>query len=457
MNSTVAVPYRNAARAVPAEVTGRARNETGEDAMLTTLDIEQVRTAGMGSAIASTADRVAAVYRESSEHSGVRWIAEDIMGIWLKAAAQEVREALAQQLRHCPFLPKRLAVEMAKDIDSVAVPMLQFSEIFSDEDLCEIVRDAGVDKQLAVAAREEISYVVAEALVASENEDVVTALVRNDGAQLTQGLLHRIIDTYTDSQPVHEELVHRAALPVSIAERLITVVADHLRQHLVERFQMPSELADGLAVLSREAATSASLPPQAGAGVANLFVAHLDAAQRLTATFLLRTLCDGQVEIFKAGLARRASIAPDGVGEILRSGDQEQRSTLFLRAGIPSLLVPAFRAAVHVIINGADPGEAYIVSERQIRQVINRIVRQYEDIDPKDLESVLMRLSQTLCRRAGEGRSTPAAAAANALPTGRRARESVWGPSGLQKGQVRVGVGNNLIAAKPVTDGQPCH
>jgi len=428
--------------------------------MLKPIDIERVRTAGMGSAIAETADKVAAVYRQSAESSEARTIAEDIIAIWLKAAADEVREALALQLRHCPFLPRGLAKEMARDLGSVAVPMLKVSEVFSEEDLLEIVQSANGEKQAAIATRNDISYVLAEALVASENEEVVNALVRNDEAHLTQGLLHRIVDTYVDSQSIHEGLAHRAALPISIAERLITVVADQLRQHLVARFEMPVELADGLAVLSREAATSSSLPPQASPEIAEIFVGHLDASRRLSPTFLLRTLCDGQVEIFKAGLARHARIRPDSVAKILQTGENEQQSNLLLRAGIPSLLVPAFRAAVDVIINRVAPSNGEIVSEQRIREVIDRIVQQYEEIDPKDLESVLMRLSQTikrcLARKAAERespepRTSPLTSTNTLLGDPRErlpSRERVWGAYEPTAGKVNFGLGNEQLPGR---------
>ena len=144
--------------------------------MLTTIDIEQVRTAGMTAAIASTADKVAAAYCDSAEASGVRRIAEDIIAIWLTAAAREVRDALAQQLKHCAFLPRKLALEMANDLDSVAVPMLRYSEVFSDADLREIVQNAKPTKQLAIAGRDEVSHEVAETLVVIGNKEVVNAL-----------------------------------------------------------------------------------------------------------------------------------------------------------------------------------------------------------------------------------------------------------------------------------------
>ncbi|HUT48840.1 MAG TPA: DUF2336 domain-containing protein [Alphaproteobacteria bacterium] len=364
--------------------------------MLTKTDIERVRTGGMSAEIAPTADKLAAVYRHSAENSEKRKLAEDIIAIWLARAATEVREALARQLAHCPFLPRELALEMARDLDTVATPMLRYSQAFTDEDLSEIARSPDPVRQIAVAMRREVSYVVAEALLASRNETVVTALVKNDGARLSERLLHRIVDGYLDSVPVHDGLVGRADLPVSIGERLVTLVSDQLREHLVTRFEMPRELLEGLGELSREAATSALLPASASAQTARRFADHLNDIGRLSPTFLLRTLCDGKVGVFIAGLASRTRMRAEHVGEILRTGYPEQQADLYLRAGIPELLIPALRAGVDVIVNGRVTSEDTVVSDDQIGELIGRIVQQYDFIDPMDLDTVLMRLFQAI-------------------------------------------------------------
>jgi len=377
--------------------------------MLTKTDIERVRSGGMSADIAPTADKLAAVYRHSAANSEKRKLAEDIIAIWLARAATEVREALSRQLAHCPFLPRELALEMARDLDTVATPMLRYSEVFTEEDLSEIARSPDPARQVAVAKRHEVSYVVAEALVASGSETVVATLVRNDGARLSERLLHRIVDEFLDSMPIHEGLVSRADLPVSIGERLVTMVSDQLREHLVARFEMPRELLEGLGELSREAATSALLPAHAGVETARCFADYLNGIGRLSPTFLLRTLCDGKISVFIAGLASRTRMRAEHVGEILRAGYPEQQADLYLRAGIPDLLIPALRAGVEVIVNGREAGDDAIVSDDQIGNLISRIVQQYDFIDPMDLDTVLMRLFRAI-REGEKGDAHPQAA-----------------------------------------------
>lgn len=359
--------------------------------MLTRSDIEQVRSARLTAAVAPTADKLAAAYCDSADDAR-RKIAEDIIAIWLEGAAIEVREALSQQLCRCPFLPRDLALQMASDLESVAVPMLRFSDVYSDENLLAVIETPEPSKHVAVAMRSDVPYVLAEALIATEDEAVVAALVQNDGAALPERLLHRIVDGFVDSTAVQEGLVHRALLPLSIGERLITLVSDQLRQHLVARFELPKALAEELADASREATTSAMIPSHANSEIAQLFVEHLERAGRLTPTFLMRSLCDGNVGVFSAGLSCRSGMPVKRVSHTLRSGTAAGLNELLVDAGIPNLLIPAVRAAIDVIVNGREASAGNEVSHGQVSDLINRVVQQYDFIDPGDLDTVLIRL-----------------------------------------------------------------
>lgn len=46
-------------------------------------------------------------------------------------------------LRASPVIPRALALKLAKDVDSVALPILSASPAFTDDDLIEIARLGG--------------------------------------------------------------------------------------------------------------------------------------------------------------------------------------------------------------------------------------------------------------------------------------------------------------------------
>jgi len=60
-------------------------------------------------------------------HKLLKHIAED--------SADMVRRALAVTLKNSPKLPREIALKLSADIESIAVPVLTHSPVFTDEDL----------------------------------------------------------------------------------------------------------------------------------------------------------------------------------------------------------------------------------------------------------------------------------------------------------------------------------
>ena len=108
-------------------------------------------------------------------------MAEDIFRIMGKDTEVRVREALSQNLKENPNVPHDIAVSLAKDVDSVSLPVLQFSEVLFDADLIQIVRSQDPAKPVAITQRSSVSEFVSSVLVDTENSDVVTSLVSNEG------------------------------------------------------------------------------------------------------------------------------------------------------------------------------------------------------------------------------------------------------------------------------------
>src|SRR3546814_16685569 len=93
---------------------------------------------------------------------------------------RKVRESLALAVRRTPDLPHDVALTLARDIASVATPLLSESGALTDQDLVDLVVGEDRAKQLAVAGRPTLSEAVADAPVAHGPEEVVGAVVAKD-------------------------------------------------------------------------------------------------------------------------------------------------------------------------------------------------------------------------------------------------------------------------------------
>jgi len=115
-----------------------------------------------------------------------RQLAEEIFLIMVKDAEVRVREALAQNLKESPNIPHDVAVILAQDVKQVALPVLKISDVLTDDDLIAIISSQSPEKQVAIAKRSTVSENVSDALVETGNEDAVTNLVSNEGAEISE-------------------------------------------------------------------------------------------------------------------------------------------------------------------------------------------------------------------------------------------------------------------------------
>ncbi len=183
---------------------------------LTKEDVSKLLTDPSGANRAQTAAKIAADFGQATRTESERAMAEEIFRIMVKDAEVRVREALAQALEGNPALPRDVAMSLAKDVDSVALPVSQVSEVPSDEDLIEIVRRLGPVKPVAVAGRSTVSEAVSSALVETGNEDVVTTLVANTGAEISEKSLHKVVEDFGDTEAVQDAMVHRPQRRASV-------------------------------------------------------------------------------------------------------------------------------------------------------------------------------------------------------------------------------------------------
>lgn len=346
----------------------------------------------------STDIRVEIAGKIAGQHQGLsasqRKLAEDIFRLMAKDAEVRVREALARQLKENPTVPHDLATTLARDVESVSLPMLQFSEVLTDEDLIEIIHSQSAEKQAAVAKRAHVSAGVADALVETHDENVVATLVGNEGAEIAEATLQKVVDEFGSSELVGKPLVARRSLPVTVAERLMTKVSENLRQALMTRPDMSPETVTVLLLQARELAVLGLA--EADTDVLKL-VDHLYRNARLTPSIILRAVCMGDMTFFEAAIAKLARIKLENARTLIHDAGKRGFEALFDKAGLPKAFYAAMRAAIDVSYEmeyDGGPNDR----ERFSRRMIERILTQYGDLgvdfENDDLEYLLAKMNQ---------------------------------------------------------------
>ena len=326
-------------------------------------------------------------------------IAQDIVRVMAKDIEVTVRSALAHSLRHSPHLPHDVAVRLAADVEAVALPILADSIVLTDADLVELAQTGTPAKQAAIAARPELPEPVSGALIAHADEHVVTVLMHNETAHISEASLNQAVDRFAHSRGVKEGMVRRNALPVTVAERLVVLVSQRLQQHLVRHHALPSSIASDIVLRGREQAV---IRLSAGAGEKELFrlVSQMQHNGRLTPTLILRALCLGDVAFFEVAMAVRADVPVANAQMLIHDAGRNGLVSLYWKAGMPATLLPAIQAAVDVVNETGFDGAPRDL-ERFRARVITRVLTQVEDFEAADAEYLVDKLGDVL---------TPAAA-----------------------------------------------
>lgn len=364
---------------------------------LTIEDVKRLANDPSPAARVGTATKLAQEFSTGNFSASELQMAESIFRIMVKDAEVRVREALSANLKTNPNVPRDVAVTLASDVASVSLPMLSFSDVLTAEDLLAIVASqADGPKMEAIAGRKHVDAKVADALVDKGNEKVVAKLVGNAGADLGEKTLMKVVENFGHLESVQEPLVKRPELPVTVTERIVTQVAEHLRTHLLTKHQISAEMAMDLVLQTRERATVGLAMGVTDQSVAAL-VAQLKANNRLTPSLILRSLCMGNVRFFEHAVASLAGLPLTNTQTLVHDPAGNGLKAVLGKTNIPSGMFSAIRAALDVVAQTELDGRD-LDAERYSRRIVERILTQYDkvgsDFDSDDLEYLLARISK---------------------------------------------------------------
>ena len=330
-----------------------------------------------------------------------RQVAHDILRVMAADAAELVRRALAVTLKNSMALPADVANRLARDVESVSLPIISFSPVFSDSDLIEIVRVGGPVRQMAVAKRPKLSTRVTSILVERGGEEVVATACANDNARFSEVSLQKALDRFSKSEQVLQAVAYRAVLPMAVSERLIQMVGDKLRDHILANHNLSAETTLELIVGAKERATI-DLVDQAGrAADPRAFVAHLRQAGRLSPSLILRALAHGHMSFFEWAVAELAGVPHHRTWLMIHDAGPLGLKAICERAGLPPRLHSALRAGVDAF-HGLEFDGGVHDRERFQERMIQRFLTSSHAASREDCDYLLERIDRSANKRRGD-------------------------------------------------------
>jgi uncharacterized protein (DUF2336 family) len=363
---------------------------------LTSDDVARLMSEPSPDTRAELAGKVAVDLSANSLTESELKLAQDIVRILARDVAETVRGSLSRALRHSPNLPRDVALKLAKDVEYVALPILADSVLFTDEDLIEIVQHGSSLKQQAIASRPNLAATVSDALITHGEEPAVIVLMANKTAIIAEDAFHRALTRFSQNDNVKQAMALREVLPITVAERMVTMVSKALQNHLVKVHDLAPATAASIVLNSRE---HAIIRLSVGASDYDLrhMIAQMHRNGRLTPSLILRALCTGDIAFFEAAMAIKSDVPLENAQILIHEPSRRGLAALYRKAAMPEALFDPVRAAVDVVDELRFDGEARDL-ERFRARVITRVLTLVETLDAADADYLVDRLGDVLMR-----------------------------------------------------------
>jgi len=298
-----------------------------------------------------------------------------------------VRAELSGRLSIRRDAPVGVLRRLASDSIEVARPVLTGAAL-SESDLIVVARSQSQDHLQAISQRRHVSSALSDVIVERGNEDTLSVLIGNEGADLSREAQERLVDKASDSPRLQEGLVNRRSLPVDLLNEIYFVAEARIREQILARNAEidPAELERALeSGRKRLAAQDGALPADYAQAEADIKrMAEKDELGPRTLAGLLR---GRQHTRFLIALAHLAKVDFHTARRIVERRELDALAVICKAAGFEASLFLTFA----VLILDSD-GEA-MAKARQYGQL-------YKDL-PLEVAQRTIRFWQ-LRRRAGD-------------------------------------------------------
>lgn len=356
---------------------------------LSTDEVAQLLQGPSADAINSVASNITQHYSTNSISAEDKKAAEQIFRLILRETETRVRVNLAEKLKLSSNLPRDLAMTMACDIHEVALPILEFSQVFTDDDLIDIVHSSDDTQRLvAIAKRDTVSTPVSESLVQKNNEDVAGTLVDNAGAEISERSLARIVERYPENKVLMSALVSRTDLTPTIAERMVHLVSESLAKTLQNKYDLPQQDIHQQMEKVREDETLTIIRRVADLEEVEKLVRQLKAHDRLTSSLVLSALCEGNLTFFHVALARLAGLSLANAKQLINDRGNLGFRALYNKSGLSEKMFPAIHIVLQAL-NEMDLEKRYATQEAFADDLAQKVITLAEKNKTGNLSYVL--------------------------------------------------------------------
>jgi uncharacterized protein (DUF2336 family) len=171
-----------------------------------------------------------------------RAVTADLLVEILREAPEDERARAAARLAPLGEIPHSLVRLLLRDTLAVARILIDDCASLTDADLAACARDAGPEHRRAIAARRHLSEIVCEVLAERAEPAVMTTLLQNAGARLSQPAVEALVAVSRQEPSLASALLRRAELRPSGAYVMFWWCDAEQRRLILQRFAVSREV-----------------------------------------------------------------------------------------------------------------------------------------------------------------------------------------------------------------------
>jgi uncharacterized protein (DUF2336 family) len=334
-------------------------------------------------------DRIAGAYSQTALSQHENMIAEQIFRLLLRDTEVRVRITLAEHVKSSTVIPHDIIKKMAKDVEEVALPVLQHSQVLTDDDLVELINASNEpSRHVAICKRPKVSTTVSDTLLGKGSEVVVAALADNEGAEISEAGVGKIIESHRDNDALMQRLANRHNLPVAAVNKLINAVSSTLADTLKKKYNISADHIDQEVEKTREKETLQVIRHANTPEDVMKLITQLRTFNRLSPSIILSALCQGNFEFFETSLAVLAKLPVENARALIHDRGELGFRAIYNKSGLPDAMFPAVNMLLKVVHQLSEEGEK-IGSSHYANRIVERILQQAEDSQMGNLSYII--------------------------------------------------------------------
>lgn len=255
---------------------------------------------------------------------------DDVLCLLAEKIEKTALVELGSRLAPVDMSPIKVVRRLARDDQiEVAAPVLIGSRRLSTADLVEIVKTKSQDHLLAISERTTLEPTLTDALLVRGNQQVVSTLAKNAGAQFSDMGFTRLVERADGDDSLGELVGLRRDLPRNLLQELLRRATEAVKQKILSL--VPPERRQEVERMITKISQKIGRNSQDDYGEAERFVAALAAAGELDEAALLTFVRKRQKVELAAAIARLSS-SPTSVVVQLLSGHRNDAILLPCKA-----------------------------------------------------------------------------------------------------------------------------